>query len=403
MSSASLINLSSNTVNPISLEHPSLIQPSTLGGINLNNSIYVQEKDLIKLSLSDRTIAHLDKWDTELDAKIPNFMVQERLDQLAKELERKFTPLAEFNTSLNSNGEGNWMNQLAVFLVKLPARAARNIINLIYSIIKGILYTAVHPLKSVNHLGHLLALLALELSKPETYTKIGVGMIGTSLGHCLMAGNPLSVIGLGIGAAMIVGGLSFGALKAAIEADEQQGSAAVKLNLSTQLEQLPESLVTSFFMGLLIGGIRKAIYEKQAQAVTEANMEKANDYANKIEKIWPAHNESVVVDVQIDSSGNVSMKTEGIIPERLIKTIVTYEINSSGVAVRDITIQTPGAKDIVWLNPNSYSWGYINYHYSALIGHNSFEPLLPLLKGEVILNPLNTLMAGCGTAIASKA
>jgi len=370
---------------------------------NTNYADAIHSEVSSSITLSDRIVAHLNKWDTELDAKMPNFVIQEKIDKIAGELEQKFSAFTDFNTWLNSNDQGNWYHQLATFLVKLPVRAVRNIINLLYSIIKGILYSVTHPLKSANHAVHLLALLALELSKPETYTKIGAGMMGTSLGHCLIAGNPLSILGLGIGAAMIVGGLSFGALKAAIES---QGFVGAKLNLSTQLEQLPEALLTSFFMGLLIGGVRKAIYEKQAQAVAEANMEKANEYAKEImEAIYG--DDASITDVQIDSSGNVIVQTIETSDDSFIKSMEsTWEINSLGANLNSSIVKFSSIETTITITPHPGIMEGVDYPWDNLSLSEGFpgvfDPLMPLSKSNLVLNPIHTLMAGCGTSVYSK-
>ncbi|MBS0655324.1 MAG: hypothetical protein JSR46_06085, partial [Verrucomicrobia bacterium] len=156
---------------------------------------------------------------------------------------------------------------LATFLVKLPARAVRNIVKVLYDIVKTCIYAAVHPLKALNQLAKLLVNLAYELTKPETWTKIGAGMIGASCGQALITGSPLSAIGVGIGAAMVIGGLSVGALQAALEAEEGSRGEAALQNLDQQIQEIPETMLTGFLLGLLMGGIRR-FAEPVATAVT---------------------------------------------------------------------------------------------------------------------------------------
>ena len=83
-----------------------------------------------------------------------------------------------------------------------------------------------------------------EITQPETWTKIGVGTIGMSLGQFAIAACPLSHMALGIGAAMMIAGLSIGALRAAI-INENNEVSAVKDNLFNQAGkkfQKPSSL-----------------------------------------------------------------------------------------------------------------------------------------------------------------
>ncbi len=251
---------------------------------------------------NERIVTHRNKWDNAFDAKMPNFIVQQKIDELAIYIQGKFAPLTKFNEWLDSNGEGNWHRQLATFLVKLPLRAVRNILNLLYNIIKELFFAMSHPLKALNHLAHLIVSLIYELSKPETWSKMGVGMVGASFGQALVTGNPLSIIGLLVGSSLLVSGLSFGALKAAFNAEKSEGFSKAKAQVLSQLMQLPESFLTGFFMGLLIGGIQRAAYEKpQTQ---EANYEKAKQYTHET-----FNDPNVKIEnIQVDGAGNVVVK-----------------------------------------------------------------------------------------------
>jgi len=226
-------------------------------------------KSLLEKSWHKRIISHLNRWDIQLDEKIPNFPIQQKIDTLGQYLQQKFSHLSSFNNWLNGNGHGKWYQQLATFLVKLPVRASRNIVQLMYNIVKEALYATVHPLKALNRLAKLIVHLIHALSQPETWSKIGSGIIGASLAQGLITHNPISILGFGIGAAMTVTGLSLGALKAAISADDKWSAA--KKNIQSQLVQLPESLLTGFGMGLLIGGIQRFLYNRQMHIQHFAN------------------------------------------------------------------------------------------------------------------------------------
>lgn len=216
-----------------------------------------QHLQAAKKNLHERTIAKLDSYDLFLDQKIPNFPIQNKIDRLGQKIKEKFAPLTKFNKWLDSNGHGSWYRQLAIFLVKLPLRVVRNILKLLYDIVKTAIYAAVHPLKALNHLAKQMVNLIYELTKPETLTKIGAGVMGASLGQLAVTGNPFSAIGLGVGAALAIGGLSLGALQAALEAEEGQRSEAALHNLWSQVKGMPEAALTGFCLGLLIGAISK--------------------------------------------------------------------------------------------------------------------------------------------------
>ncbi len=207
----------------------------------------------------ERAVAHLDNCEQRLDEKIPNSIIQNKIDKLGQAIESKFAPLTKFNDWLNKNEMGSWYKQLATFLVKLPIKAARNIVRLLYSIIKGVFYTAVHPLKAGVKFAKLIVRLLHELTKPETWSKLGAGIMGASAAQALITANPFALIGVGIGGAMVVGGISWGMLKAYLATNEQQsGRSAALENLMNQAKMLPEAALTGFCIGLLFGGIQKA-------------------------------------------------------------------------------------------------------------------------------------------------
>lgn len=207
----------------------------------------------------DRSISFLTDVETSLIKRMPNLTIQTKMDNIACYLEKKFAPLSPFKTWLFNNGHGNWFSQLTTFLAKLPLKVAFNIIDLLYDIIKSACYTTVHPLRALNHLTKSLITLVYELTKPATWSKIGAGIAGTSLGQGVTSGNPLSIIGLGIGAALILGGLSLGTIQAGIHAEHGHILKTCKEELLSQTKQIPESVLMGFCIGLLMGQIQKSI------------------------------------------------------------------------------------------------------------------------------------------------
>ncbi len=240
--------------------------------VNFSNHVEAAQPIVIK-GWHERTILKLNEVDRKLDELIPNFSIQNRIDALGEAIEKKFAPLVTFNKWLNSTGQGSWYRKLAIHLAKLPALAARNIIQQLYTIIRGIVYGAVHPLKATNNLLKMLVTLAHELTKPETWAKIGATTIGTSMGQAAIGGNLLSLIGLGIGGALVVGGVSLGAVKSALYAEKDKRMDAVKQHLLKQAQDLSETVVTGFAMGLIIGGIKRAYRERLAKAVEQKKNE----------------------------------------------------------------------------------------------------------------------------------
>lgn len=193
----------------------------------------------------------IDAWTTTIDKQI------DRTDQAAKAKHKAGI--------LDRKVDGSKIYRLAVFLARLPPRAARNI----WNCIKGMLLIAVSafidPVGSTLKFARFIVRLVDELRKPETWTKLGAGVLGTALGQAAI-GNPLSAIVAIIGASAMIAGLSFGALKAAIEAyykHQAEGSqiawkaarSAALENFIHQVVDIPEAMLTGFLMGLMIGSL----------------------------------------------------------------------------------------------------------------------------------------------------
>lgn len=223
-------------------------------------------------------------WDKKIDT-IPNNVVQDRLDSLGTFIADSFAPLSEFSDWLNKTIDVDWKLQLAEFVVKLPLKAARNVILSVYKIIEAIFYAAAHPLKSANNLGKLIVDLLHELTKPEIYSKIGAGMLGASAAQAAL-GNPFSAIGLVLGAALVITGLSLGALKAAALAETREDILSdVKKQLFSQIRDLPEQALTGLFMGLLIGSIHKQIRKIEKNKIDNSpklTKEKMREYYDSL-------------------------------------------------------------------------------------------------------------------------
>lgn len=142
--------------------------------------------------------------------------------------------------------------RLGMFLIKLPFRAIRNVINLIFSIVKTAVNFVFHPVKTFIKLLKLI----ISLLNAVTLTQIGAGMIGASLGQSLL-GNPLSLIGIIVGAALIVGGISIGAMVTAIK-NKHNKSTHVKNEIIEHFKAIPEAALTGFLLGLMVGAIQQA-------------------------------------------------------------------------------------------------------------------------------------------------
>lgn len=217
----------------------------------------------IQAQWSFPSINSLDKLDGALDEIFPNNDVQNKIDALGHQIKQEFSNLAKFDQWLEENGATDWHEQLATYLVKLPMRSARNVALELYSVISTALYLSVHPMKGINHLAKEVIILMESLTKPEVWSKIGAGSIGSIAGQSFILGNPISLMGFGIGGALILAGITVDSLTAAIEAEEGKELIGVKEKLKHYAAKLPENVLTSFFMGMLIGGIRRAALDEK--------------------------------------------------------------------------------------------------------------------------------------------
>ena len=269
---------------------------------NINEKIKINEPIQIA-NLHEKTISYLNRLDEKLDSKIPDFEFQKKIDQIGNYIKKKFEPFTKLNGWLDQHSRGIWYQQIALFLAKLPLKAVRNIVCLIYNIIKEAVHATVHPLKALNRLAKFIVDLTYALTQPEVWSKIGSGLIGGCLGQSLVSGNPLSLIGLGIGTAMIIGGVSIGALKAALNAEKGLRLTAVKQNIFFQTQQIPETMLTGFCMGLIMGSIQRLAY-KQTAKYRVTDYELAKSHADKIVKDHHLPNYSKV---KLDSSGKISI------------------------------------------------------------------------------------------------
>jgi hypothetical protein len=243
-----------------------------------------EDLDKIKSNTwNGRLIQLLDKADAKIEAILPNFKIQTKLDNAADRIKEFFSPLTKFNNWIDRSNNGKWYAEIGLFLTKLPLKVARNILRLVYNLIEAALFTTVHPLKALNKFVKCLVNLIHALTKPETWLKIGASVVGASIGNALISGNPFSLIALAIGGAMIYAGLAFSVVKAAIAAKRGERMDAVGLELLLQIKEIPESLLTGFAMGLMMGYLQKTIQEHQHSTFKVVDQKTAQEWANKFE------------------------------------------------------------------------------------------------------------------------
>lgn len=202
---------------------------------------------------------NLDAIEKKTDELLPNSHLQNKLDDLAAQIKNEFSPLIEFNAWLEETSqEEEFYVNLSYYLVKLPMRSARNIITSLYSVISTALYMGVHPLKGSQYLTRSIYNLLHELSKPETWPKMGAGSIGFLAGQSMMLGNPVSLMGFALGGALIASGVSYRSIMNVVHSEKGKEIETLKDSVKQELKNLPDQMMVGLFTGLLFGGVERA-------------------------------------------------------------------------------------------------------------------------------------------------
>lgn len=221
-----------------------------------------------------------ERWNDKLDEFLPNNSLQTSLDEFGRKIEELLQPAHQFSNWIDRTEDG-WFTNLSLSLVKLPLAAVRNVLRLIYNIAKALVYLAVHPIKFLVDALHFLTELIKSLAKPETYTKIGAGIVGSSLSQMVFTGG-VSCIGLALGVALIGIGLAAGAIVAHVKG-ESVADAAYK-----QLKTIPECMLTGFLIGLVVGALKQLFTAKHVTVQNHTlDDAAARDFVNQYIKNFP--------------------------------------------------------------------------------------------------------------------
>ena len=231
------------------------IKPEETAANNVEQGLAAERK--VKKQWNERVKA---KWGKVFEgAKLDDSnSVQKVLNKFGSRLENaiKKSPPGKLKTEwLDRIAKGKWYIKLGDFLLKLPLRVAMNLLMIIYSIVKGAVYAFVHPIKAFKEFGdHVVDFVNL-LTQPLTWTKIGAGILGASVGASLVTGNPIAVIGLGIGGALVLGGVISGIIKEAVKNEKGERKEAVKKEFIEHLKGTAMAFLTGFVVGVTVGGI----------------------------------------------------------------------------------------------------------------------------------------------------
>lgn len=221
-------------------------------------------------SWDQRAIAKIDQFENTTIERIPNVFNTKLLDGAAiratnflNKITLELAPIKTLNEWLNKDElrRDNWnsaLDAICIFLAKLPLRAARNILSMVLNIVKmavySTVYTIVHPAKAAMKLARMLVRLLKELSKPETWAKVGAGIIGASLGQAAM-GNVIAPLAMIIGGSMMCAGILGRFIVTLL--DKNKDHRDLGLDVNNLLKQIPEAFLTGFLTGLLFVPVQK--------------------------------------------------------------------------------------------------------------------------------------------------
>ena len=296
--------------------------------------------------------------------------IRARFDRL-----KEMTGWNTLDASMTKAIDANWLVKFLNTVVQLPIKSVKKILNQFYNLIKSILHAIVHPVQGVEKLARMFLNLIRALITPETWTSMGGGMIGASLGTAAM-GNPVSVIGVTIGAAAIAAGLTLGSLKAALSAykkTEDQGAyaamhAAIN-NLGTQLSELPQAVSDGILMAIIMGGIQKIAKKYQDKTIVKEEQIHTQVEVNRIKAFdrFPSNADpKKYIDTYIDQNN-------------LPKEYTNYAIDSAN---GNIHIYYENAKHLKNMQANP-KIAEIVARYATDPMHRGFKPI----NIEVVLGP----------------
>jgi len=369
---------------------------------------------------NERAHSFLDRLDAQLEEKMPPNKVQKVLDGFYEEsIEPLLQKGHKFNEWIDKNDYGSWYKDLTAFIVKLPIRAVRNIVRLAFNIIKGAVYAFVHPLKALNNLAHIFINFIESLLIPATYTKVGAGIMGAAAGNAIYGFGLHSMIGLGIGGSLIGIGLISGAIKSGVEAQKGEKFEAVKAELWNQLKSVPECALTGFFLGLIFGGIQKAVSSSQATTnpqetttfVQPGNATEAQNFVNKA-----LLSKGVTLDpssYQVTFNPNTEMfKVTFAGPElkntlttlsqhNLIEPQVVIDHVNSYTMTFDQSLLSPGHYSVYssYVDSSGYTWNTIS-NFGPSGASVPIETTIPLGSGTPIIPAESMIPASFSGSIA---
>ncbi|MDP1607843.1 MAG: hypothetical protein Q8L98_00855 [Chlamydiales bacterium] len=260
--------------------------------------------------LHDYLIQKLTDLDQTLDHVLPNWIFQSVMDQTGESVQNKINDLSQylraqlgintsFNEWLNSHDGDTWYKELAIYAGKLPLKGIYQVVSLLRHVIEISCYSVMHPLKALGSFAKYLIDFIYSFALAETWCVMGASMASSSVGRSLISGNPLFLLGIGLGGALFLAGLSAHALQAATQAKEGARLELAEKAVGQLLAGLPAAVVGSLVTGFLIGKIQRLAFNYFQKINRQAAEQYANDFLNH----HPALARPSVVN--IDPSGEV--------------------------------------------------------------------------------------------------
>lgn len=147
--------------------------------------------------------------------------------------------------------------QVLFFCILLIPRVLRNVVGLVYNVLRLLGQFCIHPLETLASAVVFLSKVILALKNPKLLSSAGAGCIGAGFGQGII--TPQAIIIFIIGASLIGTGVIYGALKTAIEADKGRKWESVAQQFEEQILDLPEMFLTGFLLGITLGVAQVAL------------------------------------------------------------------------------------------------------------------------------------------------
>ncbi len=170
--------------------------------------------------------------------------------------------IARINKCLDNNTYATNKEAVMCFCAKLIPRVVRPIFLLLYNVIYFTINALVHPLQFLAKTVIFLGKLTKALKNPSLYSGAGAGILGAAIIAAVFSGgfggHEFLLQGV-LGSSLVVFGLGFGFIKAAIAKEKGKRAEAIKHQFLEQFKEMIEGFALGLLVGAILGGIAEVV------------------------------------------------------------------------------------------------------------------------------------------------